>query len=205
MSFWINTMKCQNCGTEVNVSGGMVGTQSMGPATLECAKPGCGNKGFENFVNLGPVKVPQVVFEAADSTDVLELKAKLEVAESLLDAYIKNEIKTKAELESSYLINHSMAKTNQENIDGIKKLHEVEIKNAGYTIHTLMSERDQISNHWIATKGLLKEAMELLKLRGLSSALSACDCSGCGTSSDEQNICDNCRRYKALKEATINI
>jgi hypothetical protein len=54
MSFWINKLKCNLCGTEQNVAGGVVGTQSMGPSTVRCLNTSCSNTGYEHFTNLGP-------------------------------------------------------------------------------------------------------------------------------------------------------
>lgn len=52
MSYWISRKQCNNCGSEVNVTGGMVGTMWMGPSILKCPNPNCGIEGFDNFTTL---------------------------------------------------------------------------------------------------------------------------------------------------------
>jgi len=44
-------MYCRKCCTEIQVSGGMVGSTWVGPADkdLVCLKPGCGAQGYDNF------------------------------------------------------------------------------------------------------------------------------------------------------------
>lgn len=55
MSFWINRMACRSCSSEINISGGMVGTTWMGPQDNEivCPNPSCNTRGYDNFVSMG--------------------------------------------------------------------------------------------------------------------------------------------------------
>ena len=53
MSFWINKLRCNLCGAEQNVAGGVIGTQHMGPSVVKCLNTSCINMGYENFTNMG--------------------------------------------------------------------------------------------------------------------------------------------------------
>jgi hypothetical protein len=57
MSFWINRHRCRNCGSEINITGGMVKTTWMGPADehVVCPNPSCHRVGFVNFEMIGPM------------------------------------------------------------------------------------------------------------------------------------------------------
>lgn len=54
MSFWINTYKCNKCGHEIGVSGGVVGTNWIGPNPkfVTCYSDKCDNEGLDNFTCL---------------------------------------------------------------------------------------------------------------------------------------------------------
>ena len=54
MSYWISRLQCNTCGSELNVSGGVVGTTFMGPADhdLECPNPRCGAIGYRSFTTV---------------------------------------------------------------------------------------------------------------------------------------------------------
>ena len=56
MSFWISRLACKNCGTAINVTGGVVGTTHMGPPDdqLVCPNPSCNSTGYASFENIGP-------------------------------------------------------------------------------------------------------------------------------------------------------
>lgn len=52
MSFWINRLQCDVCGSEINVQGGMVGHTWMGPSTIECPNIECRAQGSDNFTTI---------------------------------------------------------------------------------------------------------------------------------------------------------
>lgn len=54
MSYWISRRQCNNCGSEVNVTGGIINTTWMGPASLTCPNPDCAVTGFDNFTTIVP-------------------------------------------------------------------------------------------------------------------------------------------------------
>jgi hypothetical protein len=51
MSYWVSRLQCKTCGSEINVSGGMVQTTWMGPADrdLICPNTACRAVGFDSF------------------------------------------------------------------------------------------------------------------------------------------------------------
>jgi hypothetical protein len=59
MSFWINRHKCKNCGSIINITGGMIGTTWMGPEDRQvvCPNPTCLSTGFNSFENIGPCDI----------------------------------------------------------------------------------------------------------------------------------------------------
>ncbi len=56
MSFWISRLRCNVCGSECNISGGMIGMQWMGPidSEIQCPNPNCNAQGFNNFTTIVP-------------------------------------------------------------------------------------------------------------------------------------------------------
>ncbi len=59
MSLWINKWKCNKCGEEINVQGGMIGTTWMGPVgELDCPGEKCSAKWSTDFTNMGSVDTP---------------------------------------------------------------------------------------------------------------------------------------------------
>jgi hypothetical protein len=57
MSYWVTQMRCKKCGTEINVPGGVVGTQQMGPTDgeLRCLNDRCDGQGYVNFERSKPL------------------------------------------------------------------------------------------------------------------------------------------------------